>query len=190
MKVLAIDFEATCWDHKPTYSLETVVDPVSEIIEVGMAMLDTETGEIVREQHFVKPIASEVSLFCTTLTGITQDQLDREGLSKVDAWDIMRRRGKKSRYWTSWGFYDLRKLLDDSTLFGEKMPLSPTWHVNMKSAFGMLFLNGKSGGLGAAIEKMGLEFEGRPHCGADDAVNLARIVRELHKRTDLGLDKQ
>ena len=76
MRVLAIDFEATCWDHKPTYSLETVVDPISEIIEVGMAMLDTDTGEIVREQYFVKPLASTVSPFCTQLTGITQEKLD------------------------------------------------------------------------------------------------------------------
>lgn len=179
MKIYCVDLEATCWDSNPPSG------QVSEIIEVGLATLDTSDDSITKEQILVRPIASEVSEFCTNLTGLTQEKLDLDGLTKEDAWNMLLHRWKRGRYWCSWGFYDLKKLLEDSEMFGLKMPLHPAWHNNVKSAFGLFFLNGKSEGMSSAVEKMGLSFEGRPHCGADDAYNLACIVRELRKKSIL-----
>jgi len=180
MKILCIDLEATCWDHTPGPRGEGAFDPyVSEIIEVGIATLDTESPEIMKEQILIKPLASPVSEFCTNLTGLTQERLDKEGLSKANAWDLMSRRWKKGRYWCSWDNYDMKQLMADSALFGLKMPFHPVWHNNVKTTFGLFFAGGKSDGLERALNKLGMKFEGRPHCGADDAYNLARIVRFL-----------
>ena len=180
MKILCVDLEATCWDHTPGPRGEGSFDPyVSEIIEVGVATLDTESPEIVKEQILIKPIASTVSQFCTDLTGLTQRELDTHGLSKSDAWDHMSHIWKKGRYWCSWGNYDMKQLTIDSERFGLKMPFHPVWHNNVKTTFGLFFAGGKSDGLEKALNKLGMAFEGRPHCGADDAYNLARIVRFL-----------
>ena len=180
MKILCIDLEATCWDHAPGPRGEGSFDPyVSEIIEVGVAILDTTSPEITKEQILIKPIASPVSEFCTNLTGLTQERLDADGLSKADAWDRMSHIWKKGRYWCSWGNYDMKQLMTDSENFGLKMPFHPVWHNNVKTTFGLFFAGGKSAGLGTALDRLGMKFEGRPHCGADDAYNLARIVRFL-----------
>jgi inhibitor of KinA sporulation pathway (predicted exonuclease) len=61
-------------------------------------------------------------------------------------------------------------------LYGVKYPFSPQ-HLNIK-AMSMAIL-GKRMGVGKAITKLGLQFEGTQHRGVDDAVNAARILQYL-----------
>jgi inhibitor of KinA sporulation pathway (predicted exonuclease) len=59
-----IDVEATCWDGAPP------VGAVGEIIEIGLTIVDLGRGERVgRHRVLVRPVRSEVSAFCTELTG-------------------------------------------------------------------------------------------------------------------------
>ncbi|MCF7733503.1 MAG: hypothetical protein K9N23_17575 [Akkermansiaceae bacterium] len=52
-------------------------------------------------------------------------------------------------------------------------------HRNLKAAFSAATGGKKRFGLGGAIRKIGLEFEGTAHRGIDDARNIARIYRHL-----------
>src|SRR5690606_36827435 len=68
--LLVIDLEATCWQGDPPPGMQ------SEVIEVGIAELDTRALEITRaEAIFVRPQHSEVSPFCTRLTSIAPEHV-------------------------------------------------------------------------------------------------------------------
>ena len=74
-KIIIIDLEATCWQSTVPQGQE------NEIIEIGLAVLDAETGEITKNQGIlIKPQRSRVSPFCTELTTITQELLDENGV--------------------------------------------------------------------------------------------------------------
>lgn len=78
-----VDLEATCWNTpKPPRGEK------HEIIEIGWALLDTETNppSTVRAgTYLVKPVRSTVSDFCTELTTITPELLQVEGMSLKEA---------------------------------------------------------------------------------------------------------
>src|SRR5688500_7338416 len=70
---LVIDVEATC-------SRCRVVVPIEEmeIIELGAVLLDAVHGVIGEFETFVRPVRHpRLTPFCTELTGITQDDVDR-----------------------------------------------------------------------------------------------------------------
>ncbi|KAJ9088569.1 hypothetical protein DSO57_1021724 [Entomophthora muscae] len=85
--VVCVDFEATCEADVPFN------DSVHEIIEFPAIAIDTLTNEKVAEFHsYVKPTKNSViSDFCTKLTGITQDVVNKspnfsDVLSKFLVW--------------------------------------------------------------------------------------------------------
>src|SRR5690606_29635528 len=99
--MLIVDIEATCWEGNPPSGQE------SEIIEIGICTLSLESGE-VGEKHsiLVRPQRSTVSEFCTKLTTLTQEQVDK-GVSFETACQILRDQfDSANRVWGSWGDYD------------------------------------------------------------------------------------
>lgn len=74
-----LDFEATCSERKPQPRPQ-------EIIEFPTLLLNVSTGEIEAEFHYyIRPdVHPTLSQFCTELTGITQDTVDR-GISLAGA---------------------------------------------------------------------------------------------------------
>nr|WP_246581142.1 3'-5' exonuclease [Deinococcus aestuarii] len=78
-----IDVEATCWEGAPPPG------QVNEIIEVGLCVVDTVTRQRVgRHRLLVRPERSEVSEFCTRLTGWTPEDV-RDGLSFAEACRVL-----------------------------------------------------------------------------------------------------
>jgi len=64
-----VDVEATCWEGEPPAGQH------SEIIEIGIVVLNLETLERTGKRSvMVRPEHSEVSAFCTRLTGITPEE--------------------------------------------------------------------------------------------------------------------
>jgi inhibitor of KinA sporulation pathway (predicted exonuclease) len=82
-KILVVDLEATCWNGPIPEGM------VNEIIEIGVCLLDVNTGEITDNRGIiVKPEHSVVSEFCTELTTITPELVEKEGISLQDAFRI------------------------------------------------------------------------------------------------------
>lgn len=171
---LIIDFEATCWNHKTPDGMH------NEIIEIGISGVDYKTKEIrLRETIIVKPEFSTISPFCKELTTLTDEFINEHGISFSEACDILEKKYKsKDRIWLSWGEYDKNIIESNCKLKGIRNPFGRT-HINMKPLFSFAFGIGTDLGVGQALEHLGMEFDGTPHRGGDDAYNIARILQKV-----------
>lgn len=172
-QLLVVDLEATCWLGPPPEGQR------SEIIEIGVATLDLRTfAPLRRETVIVKPANSEISAFCTELTHITPE-MAAEGISFAAACDWLRGEfSAATRLWGSWGSYDLKMMLAQCAADDVVYPFGAQ-HANIKRIYGKLTRQRQGMGLRAALEQLGLGFEGTQHRGVDDAYNTARIVQAM-----------
>ena len=175
-EVIVIDLEATCWDTAEEKAANT-----SEIIEIGVCVLNVLTGEITKPAGLIiKPRQSKISPFCEELTTITQAMVD-EGMSFEDGLAILRSDYHVgNRMMAGYGNYDKTMLTRQCADFGIKQTFGRTY--NNISALATLKLKAnKRVGLKSALNRLGLKFEGTPHRGVDDAVQAARVLWELIK---------
>lgn len=172
-RIIVIDLEATCWDGP------TPEGQQSEIIEIGVCLLDVNTGErLSKESILVKPERSTVSEFCTELTTLTQADVDG-GVSFERACQILRRKFRvRDRTWASYGDYDRRQFIKQCEETGLKYPFSPT-HLNVKNMLAVLYGLPREVGLAKALNVMGLPLEGTHHRGHDDAWNIAALLAKM-----------
>lgn len=170
-RILIIDLEASCWDGP--------VPPgqVNEIIEIGACMLDTATGAITQSEGIlVVPEYSEISTFCTALTTITQELLNREGIDFKTACNKLRTDYNAHQYtWASYGAYDLKMMQAQCKMRKLDYPLSRD-HINVKELFAQTKGLNKKTGMNGALEILGIPLEGVHHRGVDDAKNIAKIL--------------
>ncbi len=173
-KIVVIDIEATCWNGSVPESM------TSDIIEFGICLLDVNTGEISDNRGIlVKPERSEISSFCTELTTITPELIEREGISFKEACAIIRKEyNGQSRAWASFGAYDFKQIQRQCSELGVGYPLSPS-HINVKTLFALKNKLGHEVGMDGALKNLKLELEGTHHRGIDDARNIAKILRTL-----------
>lgn len=178
-KSVIVDVEATCCERGGEFPREEM-----EIIEIGAVAVDAATGAVESEfQAFVRPVRNPVLTdFCRRLTGITQEQVDsaddyptvikrfREWLAGIGDYDFC-----------SWGFYDKNQFAQDSAFHGVNYPFNGP-HRNVKHEFAAATGASKKLGVGDALRRLDLDFEGSPHRGIDDARNIARIYRALVTR--------
>ena len=175
--ITIVDVESTCWKDAKDQGKE-----ISEIIELGVANIVN--GKIKKEEPiFIKPQHSEVSPFCTQLTTITPELIEKKGLSPKEAFEKLAKVLNKN-VWGSYGFYDLKQIkkMIDLYKIDFKLPLK---HINVKELYSKLVMKSKdpyaAGGMGKVLKALGLKLEGTHHRGADDAYNIARIYLKLIK---------
>lgn len=181
--VLIIDIECTCWE-----TLEEQGDKPNEIIEIGVAALNTRSGDVFQRASIaVKPRFTEVSPFCTKLTGWTQAAAD-QGLDILDALAKFQEDFKvtKNHLWFSCGEYDRVKLSSLSGkpglrgLYGIPVESNPfdkmRAHINIKTLFALKHQLDRELGMKAMLERAGEKLEGRHHSGVADACNIAKLV--------------
>jgi len=170
-KIIIIDLEATCWNGK--------VPPgeVSEIIEIGICLLDRHTGEVSKNKGIlVKPEKSKISPFCTELTTLTQEMLDKEGISFEKACIILQQEFDSLQYtWASYGAYDQKMMTAQCKTFDVPYPLSQD-HINVKKLFAEKKGLTKKIGMNGALHILNMPLEGTHHRGVDDAKNIAKIL--------------
>ncbi|MFF5143095.1 exonuclease domain-containing protein [Streptomyces sp. NPDC013157] len=171
--VNVVDVEATCWAGAPPPG------EVSEIIEVGLTVVDLAAGErLARHRILVRPARSTVSEFCTELTGLTQPEVDR-GVTFAEACRLLAaEHGAGARPWASWGDYDRHQFTRQCQATRTPYPFSRR-HTNAKAAFTEAHGLRKRPGMAQALEIAGLRLEGRHHRGEDDAWNIAALVLHL-----------
>lgn len=171
-----VDVEATCWTGEPPPG------QVSEIIEIGLTVVDTvERTRVGKHRILVRPEHSTVSGFCTELTGLTQEEVD-SGVSFAEACALLRKEHfSDSRLWASWGDYDRKQFRRQCDASGVRYPFGAA-HVNAKQQFAVAQGWPKGVGMHRALEVAGLPLEGRHHCGADDAWNIAALILGLMAR--------
>lgn len=177
--IIVVDVESTCDANDPITGRPKELF-VSEIIEIGYAILDYESNEIKENGSIViKPTESVVTKFCTDLTGWTQEAVDR-GISFQEACHILESDLKAgSRVWASHGNYDLEMFKKECLRKNVKYPYTPQ-HLNVKPMAAIF--TGEVAGLGRTLSLLGLQFQGRQHSGKADAYNVARILQHLKNK--------
>ena len=177
-KILVLDLEATCWEGKPPAGQQ------NEIIEIGVCLLDTQTGAITQSQGIlVQPYKSEISPFCTQLTTITPKMLEEEGVSLEEAFQILEEEyDSYDLTWASYGAYDQGMIERQARKWSLHNPMSED-HINVKNEFAKVYST-KPKGMDGALKDIGIKLEGTHHRGVDDAKNIAKILWEILKKQD------
>jgi inhibitor of KinA sporulation pathway (predicted exonuclease) len=172
-RIVVVDVESTCWDGEPPAGQE------SEIIEIGACTVDVASGErFDRGTILVAPQRSTVSEFCTRLTTLTQQQVQR-GISFAEACALLKRKyWTKDRAWAGWGDYDRRQFERQCRAFGVGYPFGPT-HINVKTLFAVIHALPQEVEMDAALWRLGLPLEGTHHRGVDDAWNIGHILSTI-----------
>lgn len=171
-KIVVVDVESTCWDKKTPRRLDE-----SEIIEIGVCIINLETLAIEdNEGILVLPQKSAVNQFCTDLTTITQEMLEKSGISFKKACTTLRDKyDSNNRVWMSWGDYDRRQFERQCRQSDIRYPFGPT-HINMKNLFAINMRLSREVGMDAALKMLKMELDGTHHRGVDDARNIAQIA--------------
>ncbi|KAH3756766.1 exonuclease III protein [Pelomyxa schiedti] len=179
-----LDFEAIC-EEGPT--------PVpQEIIEFPSVLLNSRTLKVEDEFHvYVRPeIHPVLSKFCTSLTGITQEMVDR-GVTLGDAMQMHRDWLAKhglicltpdtaavhSFIFVTCGDWDLNiclpKLLGH--LHVEVPPYYVKNHLNIKHGYCSVY-HRPALGMKGMLKELAIELVGRHHSGIDDCRNITQIL--------------
>lgn len=178
---VVIDFEATCDKEKNPHP--------QEIIEFPSVLVNSMTGQLEDSfQIYVRPTCNHLlSDFCKELTGIQQIQVDNgvllsEALLMHDRW--LEQKGIKHTNFAvvTWSDWDCRVMLESECRFKRirKPPYFNRW-INLKVPFHEVFGNIRCN-LKEAVQRAGLLWEGRAHCGLDDAKNTARLLAHIMHR--------
>jgi len=170
-KIVVVDIEATCWEGKDPEDME------SDIIEVGICLLDVNTGEITDNKGIlVHPERSTISPFCTALTTITPEMITQEAVSFQEALKIIRNEYQaQSRAWASFGAYDLKQFQRQCSALNKGYPFGPS-HMNVKTLFALKKKLSHEQGMAGALNILDIPLEGTHHRGVDDAKNIAKIL--------------
>ena len=172
-KAVIVDLECACWPEPDV--------PTGEIIEIGVCLFDK--GELSKKESIlVKPLNPDISTFCTELTGHTWQELKSNGAVLYEAINRLKKNYTLlSCPWISWGDFDRIAFVNECSRKGIEYPFGRC-HINLKAVYGLLKGQAKGFGVARALKDLGLEFEGRPHNGADDAYNIGRILKEIKNR--------
>ncbi|MFJ6569492.1 exonuclease domain-containing protein [Streptomyces sp. NPDC091292] len=171
-----VDIEATCWDGQPPPG------QVSEIIEIGLTVVDIAARKrLARHRVLVRPARSEVSAFCTELTGLTQAEVDTGVDFAAACRELAVTHLSGVRPWASWGDYDRNQFTRQCRVTGVPYPFGHR-HANAKRVFTEAYGLVKRPGMAQALTVAGLPLEGRHHSGEDDAWNIAALILDVAAR--------
>ena len=170
MLLNVVDLEATCWEGSAPAGQR------NEIIEIGLTVVDLVARErVAKHRILVRPSVSTVSEFCTSLTGLTQAEVDG-GVAFSDACaELVGVHLALERPWASWGDYDRKQFVAQCAAEEVSYPFGSV-HVNAKAVFAEARGLRRPAGMAKALRLAGLPLEGRHHSGADDAWNIAGLV--------------
>lgn len=179
--ICVIDFEATCEEE----SIQSQSRDAQEIIEFPAFLIDVKKRQIISTFHqHARPSKSPViSPFCTNLTGITQEMIDKAPAftSVIDSFESWLYSQLQDHSFTSFALAS-----DGSWDFAHFLPV--TCHVNSIPfpAYAKRWINVRkvfsthyhkaAYNLSSMLSHLGMVFEGRKHCGFDDCNNIARLL--------------
>jgi len=176
--VLVLDVESTCWEPPE----EQPANEISEVIEIGLAVVDTQKLEIVTNSSIIiRPQKSKVSKFCTSLTTLTQEYVD-QGTTFQAAMETLRKIYKANdRVFVSWGDYDRKMFERNCRDYNVKYPFGPR-HLNLRNTFALFHGLPAEAGMDQALELLGMKLDGTHHRGYWDAFNIAKIFLHTLKK--------
>lgn len=175
-RVLTLDVELTCWEESIPAGMR------SEIIEIGIVEADTTSSEITRERSFlVRPAASEISSFCSDLTGITPAAVRREGRPLEEVLRTIGNEYGLTKTVVTWG-NDAAGIDRCCREAGIVNPFDTSRFINIGQLLSLMIGEDRRVGLFEALQMLGVDETGRRHSGLDDARNTMMAYLEIGRR--------
>ena len=180
--LIVVDFECTCERDQNNYP--------NEIIEFPAILVDVRRGLVDKANSFhsfVKPWRNpKLTAFCTELTGITQAKVDgapdlQQVVKNFEKWFAETiPRGAKCAFATD-GPWDFKNFLFNGAVLRDSVAFPTIFYeyLDIRTTYARFFNKGDPIKLDAMLKRMKLRFEGRPHCGFDDAYNIARLALKM-----------
>jgi inhibitor of KinA sporulation pathway (predicted exonuclease) len=126
----------------------------------------------------VLPSRSQVTPYCTELTGWTQESLAEKGVPLHHAFTQLVIYGGRKAPWASWGVYDRKMIENSAKEFGYESPVSSK-HINVKTLYALCVGRATECNMETALQELNMPLEGKHHSGVDDAYNIAKILVHL-----------
>lgn len=176
-KILCLDLEATAWATKEEQGTK-----LPEIIQIGICSLVVQTGEVINKaSYLIKPRYTEVSEYCSNLTGITP-KMAKSGMPLDNALNsIAKNFGSKNRVWASFGVGDKVMLEDACKSYKAfiELPFS-NQYFDISALFHIKYMmNDKRVSLIDALGWVGEAFIGQQHNAVDDALNATMLLKHI-----------
>ncbi|CAI2174267.1 12414_t:CDS:2 [Funneliformis geosporum] len=190
--LVVIDFEATCDENNTNPQTIQVTKETAEIIEFAWVIVDTSTLEVVyQHSQYVKPEATPLTPFCTSLTNITWENLEiagtlKDAITTLD--DYIKNyiiANNKAFCFCTHGAWDLRIQLPREAR-DKRIELPPylahcrmfdlkqeyqRWQVHHPDVIL------KSHSLNEMCVSFELQVGGQPHTGLGDSLTMVNIIR-------------
>ncbi|KAG2378208.1 hypothetical protein C9374_008351 [Naegleria lovaniensis] len=183
--LVIIDFEATC----DSGMNPTITRDNQEMIEFPFVVLDLSTSEIVhKERYYVKPImTTSLTPFCVQLTGITDEILQKEGISLEAALQNFHNYVKNNFLNTGKTFciltdseWDIKGLLiREARTKGVFFESYFRTFYDLRKEYVKCYPYAIVRGLRSMVEQSRIDFIGRHHSGLCDCFTIAEIVKKL-----------
>jgi len=173
-RVIVVDIEATCWLGRPPEGMR------NEILEIGAVCVGN--GKILRSKREICSVSSDLSRFCTKLTGLTQNQVNKHGvplsvaMARIETWLSSRKYP-----WMSWGNFDHRIVEEECRRLGVQSAFSSDY-LNLKTLYALYRGTRDGASVASACKQEGLQFNGRRHSALADAKNAARVWLKMQER--------
>lgn len=172
---------------KPLYvSLDLEFNqPSQRIIQIGAVLGHLESGELLgRFSVYVnpqEPLAPVIADLCGIAPGVleTAGTLE-EAHALLKGW-LQPFKDERRLNPLTWGGGDSDALRQALSMDGERWLFGRRW-VDVKTVFAAwqdAKGEGHTGGLATSMKRVGLQFQGRKHDAADDALNTFRMYRRL-----------
>jgi inhibitor of KinA sporulation pathway (predicted exonuclease) len=172
-KFIVIDIEATCWEDS-VFQKEN-----SEIIEIGVSLIDFSLKKVIKKRSYlVKNKTSTISDYCTNLTGITQQMIDKDGHDLMRVSKLIRKEFSPTHIsWGAWG-NDNEMLLRECDKTKSVFPFNTNF-TDISHLYSLKKGNSKKWNLSKALTEESLSFIGNKHSGMDDSFNTARLFVKI-----------
>ncbi|ORC90110.1 uncharacterized protein TM35_000091600 [Trypanosoma theileri] len=177
--IIVVDVEATCERDTNNYP--------HEIIELPGVLIDVRRGVVDRQRSFrsyVRPTRHPILTdFCKSLTGISQEDVDKaptlqEVVQAFESWFRATIPAGAKVAFAADGPWDFKNFIYEHAIVRDHVSFPSLFYeyLDIRTTFAHHFNRGAPLKLDAMLNRMKLRFEGRPHCGFDDAVNIARLA--------------
>jgi inhibitor of KinA sporulation pathway (predicted exonuclease) len=179
-------------DHFLSLDLE-LNQPSNLLIQIGAVAGNLQTGQVLERLSVLVKIPEPLNPFIITLTSITDEMLEAEGVDLLTAYkrlELFHLRNHCHVNPITWGGGDSRELHEQVKLlfpdaFHEQRYIFGRRWIDIKTIYQMwCYSQGvkMQSGLAKSMTKMGLNFKGRKHWAVDDAEQTFVLAHHLLKK--------